>query len=313
MTIFLATYTAEKGLSWFYDKSSIDFSELDKCRRLLGPLPDFDSGEKGYEGIAAVDGRVFLIRCTNAKAWDFRGRDATYITVTWLDRDKIAEVNLDAILSSDGMCRQSHDYKYSFDVPMPDMRTEGGIAHGVVKEDHQHLLDPIRIGDHVRKILLHIQFQLDALLLGVLTVALIHVVDELSQTEGGFFHVFRAGLEPGQLEHVGDEAGKPLHLVEHDAVVAHLDGIVLDHAVRKGFQEPTDGCQRRAQLMGDVGDIVSAHLLQVFDLRHVLEKAHHARAGVVLPHHRHDGDPQVFLSRQGVPKGVGLPRLRDPG
>ena len=131
MTIFLATYTAEKGLSWFYDKSSIDFSELDKCRRLLGPLPDFDSGEKGYEGIAAVDGRVFLIRCTNAKAWDFRGRDATYITVTWLDRDKIAEVNLDAILSSDGMCRQSHDYKYSFDVPMPDMRTEGGIAHGV--------------------------------------------------------------------------------------------------------------------------------------------------------------------------------------
>lgn len=127
----LAIYTAEKGLSWFYDKSAIDFAELDKCRRLLGPLPDFDAGDKGYEGIAAVDGRVFLIRCASAKAWDFKGRDATYITVTWLDRDKIDEVNLDEILSSDGMRRQSHDYKYSFDVPMADMRTEGGIAHDV--------------------------------------------------------------------------------------------------------------------------------------------------------------------------------------
>lgn len=131
MSFCLATYTAEKGLSWLYDKSAIDFAELNKCRRLLGPLPNFDAGDKGYEGIAAVDGRVFLIRCASAKAWDFMGRDATYITVTWLDRDKIDEVNLDLILSSEGMCRQSHDYKYSFDVPLTDMRTEGSIAHGV--------------------------------------------------------------------------------------------------------------------------------------------------------------------------------------
>lgn len=131
MSFPLATYTAEKGLSWFYDRSAIDFAELDNCRRFLGPLPNSDTGDMGYEGIAAVGRRVFLIRCASAKAWDFKGRDATYITVTWLDRDKVGEVNLDAILSSDGMRRQSHDYKYSFDVPMADMRTEGGIAHDV--------------------------------------------------------------------------------------------------------------------------------------------------------------------------------------
>ena len=33
MTFPLATYTAENGLAWFYDKSAIDFAELDKCRR----------------------------------------------------------------------------------------------------------------------------------------------------------------------------------------------------------------------------------------------------------------------------------------
>ena len=70
-----------------------------------------------------------------------------------------------------------------------------GIAHGVVKEDHQHLLDPIRVGDHVGEVFLHIQFQPDALLLGVLAVALVHVVDEFAHVEGGFFHIFRAGLE----------------------------------------------------------------------------------------------------------------------
>ena len=131
MTLPLATFTAENGLAWFYDKSAIGFAELDKCRRLLGPLPDFDVGDKGYEGIVALGRRVFLIRCANAKAWDFRGRDATYITVTWLDRDKVEDVNLEAILSSDGMCEQSHNYKYSFDGPMSGARAEDGMAQGV--------------------------------------------------------------------------------------------------------------------------------------------------------------------------------------
>ena len=127
----LATYTAENGLAWFYDKSAIDFAELDKYRRLLGPVPNFDAGDKGYEGVVAVGRRVFLIRCANAKAWDFRGRNATYITVTWLDRAKIDDVNLDTILSSDGMCEQSHNYKFAFDVSMSGACAEDGIAQGV--------------------------------------------------------------------------------------------------------------------------------------------------------------------------------------
>ena len=100
--------------------------------------------------------------------------------------------------------------------------------------------------------------------------------------------------------------------MEHDAVIPHLHGVVLDHPVGKGLKKPADGGQRRAQLVGDVGDIVPPHLLQVFDLRHVLEEAHHAGAGVVLPHHRHDGDPEIFLSGQGIAQGVGFTGLQDP-
>ena len=124
MVFPLATFTAESGLAWFYDKSAIAFGELDRCRRLLGALPDFDSGDKGYEGVGAVGRRIYLMRCTRADAWDFKGRDAVYLTVTWLDRDKAAGYDLDAILSSDGMCAQSHDYKYCFELD------GGGVAHG---------------------------------------------------------------------------------------------------------------------------------------------------------------------------------------
>ena len=131
MVFPLATYTAENGLEWFYDKSAIAFAELDKCRRLLGPLPNFDSGDRGYEGCAAVGRRIYLIRCARAKAWDFKGRDAVYLTVTWLDRDKVGDFDLDAILASDVMCTLSHDHKHSFELAVADTHGDGGIAAGV--------------------------------------------------------------------------------------------------------------------------------------------------------------------------------------
>lgn len=131
MVFPLATYTAENGLEWFYDKSAIAFAELDKCRRLLGPLPNFDSGDRGYEGCAAVGRRIYLIRCARAKAWDFKGRDAVYLTVTWLDRDKVGDFDLDAILASDVMCTPSHDHKHSFELAVVDTHGDGGIAAGV--------------------------------------------------------------------------------------------------------------------------------------------------------------------------------------
>lgn len=115
MTFPLATYTAEHGLEWHYDKASIEFAVLDKCRHLLGALPDFNAGDSGYEGVAAVAERVFAIRCAKAAAWDFKGRDALYMTVTWMTREEARNVDFWKLLGKSGMCRQTHDYKFSFD------------------------------------------------------------------------------------------------------------------------------------------------------------------------------------------------------
>ena len=116
MSVQIATYTAEHGLSWFYDKSAIGFAELDLCRSLLGRLPDFDAGDKGYEGVAAVGERVFALRCVSAPKWDFQSRDATFLRVAWLDRKVADKVDFAKILASDAFRQMSHDYPHEIEV-----------------------------------------------------------------------------------------------------------------------------------------------------------------------------------------------------
>jgi hypothetical protein len=132
MILHISTYTAETGLAWFYDKSAIGFAELDRCRNLLGRLPDFDSGDSGYEGAAAVGGLVYVLRCVSAPKWDFRGRDATFLRVAWLDRKVADRVDFGRILVSDEFCRLSHDYPHEIQVecekkPSPPIEATSGV------------------------------------------------------------------------------------------------------------------------------------------------------------------------------------------
>jgi len=98
MRLPLAIYSAEHGLDWKYDKSAISYAELDAVRTVWHSLPDFDSGDAGFEGVAAVDGRVFAVRCFRAAKWDFAGRDSLYMAVTWVPRPLAAETDFEALL-----------------------------------------------------------------------------------------------------------------------------------------------------------------------------------------------------------------------
>ena len=89
MTLPLAIYTAKHGLAWQYDETAIPYAELDVCRTILGPIPDFEAGEVGYEGVAAVGSHVFVLRCFKAAKWDFLGRDSLYLAVTWVSRNEV--------------------------------------------------------------------------------------------------------------------------------------------------------------------------------------------------------------------------------
>ena len=103
MTLPLAIYTADHGLAWTYPKQEIGFAELDACRTALAPLPDFDLGEVGYEGVWVTGERVFVIVCQSVANWDFRGRNATYLAVTWLSREEAKQVDFDALIRSEAL------------------------------------------------------------------------------------------------------------------------------------------------------------------------------------------------------------------
>ena len=99
MSLPLAIYTATHGLGWNWQQSDISLSELESCRAAFGRLPDFDSGDIGFEGVAVLGERVFVVRCFRAVKWDFLGRDAIYLATTWLPLKLLGGVDLEALFA----------------------------------------------------------------------------------------------------------------------------------------------------------------------------------------------------------------------
>ena len=99
MTFPLAIYTAEHGLDWHCPSQGLPLSELDQCRTVFGRLPDFDTGNVGFEGIAVCGGWVFVVRCFKAEKWDFQGRDSLYLVVTWMPMEAFGDVDVDELLA----------------------------------------------------------------------------------------------------------------------------------------------------------------------------------------------------------------------
>lgn len=148
MNCRLAVYTAEHGLAW--KAKDISLAELDVCRTLLAPLPDFDSGDVGYEGVAALGDRVFAIRCFKVEKWDFRGRDAVYLVVAWMPRSSAGSVDFEAILRSPQMTVPTHDEPQSFEVEFP-VNADFEIGHRIAETNSGVTLRFVRHLDGSRK------------------------------------------------------------------------------------------------------------------------------------------------------------------
>jgi hypothetical protein len=100
MILPLAIYSAKHGLEWRYPHDGIAILELDECRSLFGPLPDFDFGDVGFEGMAAKGDKVILARCFKAEKWDFLGRDSLYFAVTWISREDAGKIDVEKVFAS---------------------------------------------------------------------------------------------------------------------------------------------------------------------------------------------------------------------
>jgi hypothetical protein len=99
MKIRFAIYTANHGLEWQGVPACMSLLELDSCRSIFGPLPDFDAGDIGFEGVAVKYGRVFVARCFKAQKWDFMGRDSLYLVVAWMSPKDFNNIDVNELLS----------------------------------------------------------------------------------------------------------------------------------------------------------------------------------------------------------------------
>lgn len=72
---------------------------LAACRKGLGPLPDLNAGGVGFEGVWATAKYVFAMRCQRVEKWDFRGRDALYLAVTWVPRAEATRTDFQVLLN----------------------------------------------------------------------------------------------------------------------------------------------------------------------------------------------------------------------
>lgn len=124
----LAVWTANHGLDWTYARESIAFAELERCRNALKPLPDFDGGEPGFEGVWVNAERVFVARCQGVKAWDFRGRDATYLAVTWVPRAEAASTDFEALLRARELNEPMRQVPPGFLCEATNLRPEGAVG-----------------------------------------------------------------------------------------------------------------------------------------------------------------------------------------
>lgn len=126
MLLPLAIYTANHGLGWSWPQSDVALSELEKCRTAFGDLPDFDFGDIGFEGVAVLGERVFVARCFQAMKWDFRGRDAIYLAVTWFSMAEARIVDLEALLKLPPFLESMRDPPCRFECPT--VSETGGVS-----------------------------------------------------------------------------------------------------------------------------------------------------------------------------------------
>lgn len=119
----LAIYTARHGLGWEYPREEIPFDEIDACRKAFSPLPDFDAGAKGFDGVWAKGGKIFIARCQSVAAWDFCGRSATYLAVTWISRSDALSIDYERVLAAPALAVPSR-HPPSFFEADADVTTE---------------------------------------------------------------------------------------------------------------------------------------------------------------------------------------------
>lgn len=99
MKLPFAVYTAREGYAWQSGTES-GTGKLERLRRAIGKMPEFDFGEPASSGILNVGEEIVLYRFMRAEKADSKGRDATYLALTYFSRSQARFLNAEGVLGA---------------------------------------------------------------------------------------------------------------------------------------------------------------------------------------------------------------------
>ena len=179
------------------------------------------------------------------------------------------------------MCRSLDPHLLAPDAGVHgDGAAVGGVLDGVAHHVHQHLLQPVPVpGDHGQGVVV-LAYQGVAPALALQLHRPAHRADGVVQGEAAHFHVRPPGVQTAEGQQVLDDAGHPVRLADDDVqkAVFRLPGDALH--VPEGLGVAADVGEGGAQLVGDIGHELLAHLLVLPLGGDVVHHRHHA---AVLP------------------------------
>lgn len=118
MQLPFAVYTAQQGYGWV---SGLEHGRatLERFRKALGKLPEFDFGDPLSCGAVNSGDTVVAYRFLKAEKWDFRGREALYLAVTFFPRSVAGEIDIEQLLGMEPFTRPMRE-------PPPSLEYCGG-------------------------------------------------------------------------------------------------------------------------------------------------------------------------------------------
>ena len=135
------------------------------------------------------------------------------------------------------------------------------VFYGVVGKRYQHLLRPVRVGVYLVW-LPYVYLHIKSFFPCGRNVPVSYILYELIYAYELLFKGNSSGLQPAQLQKVVNEPRKPHGFPQYIAVISGFILILLYQSVVKGVRKPPNRGYGRAQLVRDVGHVLSAGLLQ---------------------------------------------------
>lgn len=99
MKLPFAVYTARQGYAW-QSGLQLGRESLEKFRKAIGKMPEFDFGEPARRGLANVQDDVVAYRFMRQSKADAAGRDASYLALTVFSREQARFVDADALFAN---------------------------------------------------------------------------------------------------------------------------------------------------------------------------------------------------------------------